>query len=332
MNRKKIAIFNDTRRTSHYGCEFVMENLFRELENRNLEPVFYWPVGMDWRSVNGLMSNIKGVDAIIVNGEGSIHHDRPPAEYLSEIAPLIGMEHNIPCFLINASVYEVRESVISNLRHFRKIYVRETLTEESLKQHDISAQVVPDLTFLTHPPDDSRRLHPVLCTDSVNRSVAREIKEISKGKGWHFLKMVHSSRPLSFEHGHGWEFYRRYAKWFYALVLRQNTKRRQSFMSYLSSHELLCTGRFHGVTLSIVTRTPFIAVGSNTPKISGLLQDVFGSRKRLVELNDFRAVNNSLDHGWTDEEKVAVDSYNSKARNAITKMFDEIRDCIDTSR
>jgi hypothetical protein len=47
-----------------------------------------------------------------------------------------------------------------------------------------------------------------------------------------------------------------------------------SYISWLRSLELYVTGRFHGVCLSIVAETPFLAFPSNSHKIEGILQDM----------------------------------------------------------
>lgn len=86
--RARVAIFNDTRRTSHYGCEIVMQVLEEQLRSRNMTIAFSWPMGRDWRDGIRNFNVFNGIDAVIVNGEGSIHHSdtRDRAHYLTEIA------------------------------------------------------------------------------------------------------------------------------------------------------------------------------------------------------------------------------------------------------
>ena len=84
----KVAIINDTRVTSHYGCMLVMENLLALLEKNDVEIVWTWDVSIDWRKYKSKIQNKPKVDAIIVNGEGTIHHskDRKFAKALAEFA------------------------------------------------------------------------------------------------------------------------------------------------------------------------------------------------------------------------------------------------------
>jgi hypothetical protein len=44
-----IAIVNDTRITSHYGCMLVMENLLVLLVKNNVELTWNLDVSVDWR-------------------------------------------------------------------------------------------------------------------------------------------------------------------------------------------------------------------------------------------------------------------------------------------
>ena len=56
----------------------------------------------------------------------------------------------------------------------------------------------------------------------------------------------------------------------------------KEFIKWLCSKELVITGRYHTVTLCILTRTPFVAIESNTPKITALLKDVFDDNSRVI--------------------------------------------------
>ena len=330
----KVAIFNDTRRTSHYGCEIVMQVLEEQLRSRDMTIAFSWPMGRDWR--NGIRnSNVfNGIDAVIVNGEGTIHHSdtRDRAHYLTETARYFGDTYGIPCFLINATLYEIGDDIIDNLGYFDRIWVREGSSQELLKTRDISASLAPDLTLMVDAPATAERPFSVLATDSVIQPVAAHLKMLCSKKKWHYSKLTHASRPLSQDHFPKREVLRRYAKWLVALLMGRNIRNRHEFLRYLSSHKLVCTGRFHAVTLALATRTPYLAIDSNTPKISSLTMDVFGAPDRVVPMERLDTVHDPLAFGWSEQEQNALSRFLLSSRNSIGTMFDEIRAIVDARK
>jgi len=116
---KKVAIFNDTSASKHYGCVLVMHNLKKILLKNNLKPVFFWPVGRDWRPFAEKIKNNCNYQAIIVNGEGSIHNskNRLRAVYLSELATFSKNQLKIPSYLINATVFKNEKKVYKNFKN-----------------------------------------------------------------------------------------------------------------------------------------------------------------------------------------------------------------------
>lgn len=330
----RVAIFNDTRRTSHYGCEFVMQAIERELGRRNIQPLFLWPMGRDWRSGIRDFSVFDGIDAIIVNGEGSIHHSATSsrAHYLTETARYFSKNFGIPSFLINATLYEIGDDIVSNLTHFAGIWVREHSSMALLEKRGIAASVAPDLTLMVDAPQVPERPFSVLATDSVIRAVSTRLKELGREKNWHYSKLTHASRPLSQDQFAVVEVMRRYAKWLAAIVTQKNTRNRHEFLRYLASHNLVCTGRFHAVTLALATQTPYLAIESNTPKISSLTMDVFGTLDRVVPLAELDSVNDPLAFGWSQREQEALSVFLMSARNSIAMMFDGIRATMDSCR
>lgn len=329
----RVAIFNDTRRTSHYGCEFVMETLIAQLRARGIDPVFFWPMGVDWRGRPEVEQALRHVDAVIVNGEGSIHDSaqRDRAHYLAEIAGYAHHSASIPAYLVNSSLYALEDSVVDKLRYFDLIYLRETRSLDALAGSGIAASVVPDLTLLVAPPPPAER-SGVLGTDSVKSEVASSMKALCRAHGWHYSKLTHAARPRLADCGLRYDYVRRQAKWLHATLTGRNTRDRREFLAYLASHRLLCTGRFHAVTLALATRTPFVAVESNTPKISGLLEDVFGSTRRVVPLAEVDGMADPAAQGWHADEEAALTEFLASAHRRSDAMFDTIRTRLDARR
>jgi exopolysaccharide biosynthesis predicted pyruvyltransferase EpsI len=187
----------------------------------------------------------------------------------------------------------------------------------------VHSEVVPDLTFLVKRNKTGAPSSTVLATDSVNSEVTREMRRISSERNWNFTRLIHSSRPRLSD---GWttkEFLRRNAKWLYASVLGKNTKNKDQFLDYLMSHRLICTARFHAVTLSFATKTPFVAVESNTPKISNMVRDVLGETERVVKLSEVDKIDPAK-YAWTEKEINLVSEYLTSAQKSCDAMFDDI--------
>lgn len=327
---RRVAVFNDTRRTSHYGCEIVMERLIAQLRQRAIEPVFFWPMGVDWRGQSGVDAVLRSVDGVVVNGEGSIHHSdrRPRAHYLAEIAAHARQVAGIPSFLINTSLHAIDQAVIDKLAAYQGIYLRESRSMAVLEGSGLAAERVPDLTLGIVVPQAEFR-QGVLGTDSVNVTVADRLRRLARRRGWHYCRLTHAAWPSFTEYGASREYLRRHGKWLHALLTGRNTRHRRSFVSFLGSHALLCTGRFHAVTLALATATPFVAVESNTPKISGLLEDVFGSPRRVLTLDDIEQVADAQDYDWLPSERNALAMFLQSADASMHRMFDRIRKHLD---
>ena len=335
---KRVAIFNDTSVTNHYGCSTVMDNLVRLLRAHDLEPVFFWPVGQDWRPHAESIKKLNCFDAIIVNGEGSIHHSatRPRAEFLSALASFSQDELGIPAYLINATLYENGSAAYEHIRRYNKIYVRETMSQRILKEQGIVSKVVPDLSLSFPAPDNAQKSrHGVLITDSVIKSVDAVLKGMRSKKGWSYLSMkadrsatlkkiaskMHKKIRIKEAHE---KF--NYKKFF---TVRAD---QEKFIRILLGKEFVVTGRFHTVTLCLLTRTPFVALESNTPKISAVLSDVFQSDRRLIPIemlqkSDGNGLYNAY-ASYSTQEQEAIESYLALASEMSDRMISEIADDI----
>jgi polysaccharide pyruvyl transferase WcaK-like protein len=311
----KAAIINDTGGTGHYGCDLVMYRLREELARAGISESWSHPVGQDWRPIADDLLQRPAVDVVIVNGEGSIHHaaDRPRARYLPEFGQFARTRMGIPAYLINATIVDIDKDVANHLRMFDAIYVRDTGSQRELARFDIPSLVVADLTVGAELAVASER-RGVCVTDSVVKEAAAQLQATAASNKWTTRRMHAKRKGLRV-----WE------SWF-----RPDPDFRE-FAQFLSSHELVVTGRFHCATMCIATRTPFIAVESNTPKISWLLDDVFGDRRRILAISDLARLDAAAFAEWSDTENRAIGKAKAGARDGTTAMFAEIaRTCFPT--
>lgn len=192
----RVAVFNDTRPSEHFGCSLVMDNLEALLCANHLEVVWRWPVGRDWRKASSLLPKRGDVDVVLVNGEGTIHHDktRPRAMWLAEVGGFSRDELGVPAFLINATLYRNSTELYRALARFEAVFVRDSMSADELRKHGLQGQVVPDLTFARVPgrgepaPGEEVSVKAGFCgTDSVLQEVADAIEDLCRTQGWRFI-------------------------------------------------------------------------------------------------------------------------------------------------
>jgi hypothetical protein len=208
----------------------------------------------------------------------------------------------VPAYIVNATITEIDPQVADDLRSFDAIFVRDTGSQRELMTYGIAATTVPDLTIVAALPSAKRR-KGVCVTDSVLPGIAAALKGAAMENDWVVRSMVNRGKP----------------RWPWSRLPDY-----RDFPTFLSSHELVVTGRYHTVTFCLATRTPFVAVESNTPKISWLLDDVFECRRRLVAPSELRGLNVSDFGVWTPTEVDALDGVRKTARASATSMFLEI--------
>ena len=137
----KVAIYNDcdTARYTHFGCELVMETIKYHLERCGHE--YVGSVTKDNRRIVDVDALLGLADLVIVNGEGSYHHNRR-----NDLGK-IGDRHN--AILIN-SVYE-KNSYEPSLKNYKYIACRESTSASELSRiNNLKCDVIPDV-IITNP-------------------------------------------------------------------------------------------------------------------------------------------------------------------------------------
>lgn len=124
----KIAIYNDTFDLArpHFGCDLVMSTYKEQLERVDIELI--GTVKLTNRNPKSKL--LEKADLVIVNGEGSFHHNR--RNDLAEVSKYF------PSILIN-TVFEDNNVDLSN---FKFISAR-----ESISASNIGCPVIPDIIF-----------------------------------------------------------------------------------------------------------------------------------------------------------------------------------------
>lgn len=323
----KIAIVNDTRKTNHFGCRLVMHNLISLLKEQKVEIVWTWPVSVDWRKYKRKLLAKSKVDAIIVNGEGTIHHnnERKFSQALVEFAKFSAETLQTPCYLINSTLYKNTPAAYDLLQYYRAVYVRDKESLQELNVYSGTGRYVPDLTFARNSYKYSASEAPAnktLVIDSAVKSDNLQLKAYAEEHGYDFRSMI-VARP---ENARFIRSPRPYIKNVYRWIKSEHrlSTDPSDYIGYLRGYSMVVTGRYHTVTMCLKNRIPFVAIESNTPKIQFLLEDVFGQSERSLPVSSLK--NLELNHYkvYSDDDQRMVEQFISEAESEIDQMLEQI--------
>lgn len=321
----RIAIINDTRSTHHFGCMLVMENLCQLLRGEGVEIVWTWPVSVDWRKSKKKIVSMPPVDAIIINGEGTIHHNatRRFSQALIEFVEFSVKSLNLPCYLINATLHNNNSEAYKKLSLARAIYVRDKGSLLEVSKAGLQAQYVPDMTFAENRQLPASSGSGVCVIDSAVKEDAVRLKVFALSHEFPFRSMV-VARPSNAR------FLRSPRPWVKNIYRWLKEERLMStspaaYIDYLREFGLVVTGRYHTVTMCMKNQIPFIALESNTPKVRYLLEDAIGDTSRSIPVEQL----NNIDLNDYSQLSVAeVDALSRFTSEAELKTREMIRSIV----
>ncbi|HEU5125172.1 MAG TPA: glycosyltransferase [Verrucomicrobiae bacterium] len=267
-----VALFNDTGRTAHVGCRGVSLAHDTMLAAAGFKIAVRSFLG-EWHELwqgnpenslrafrnSRLARDLRRVDAVIVNGEGTIHHGGG----LHLLTILAGaQEMGLPTFLVNA-VFQECECYADTLRKLTDFTVRDAASSAYLKQLGIPHRIVLDSIF--DAPFDSNPLN-----DFKGKVVITDWHPTREGDVGCALKQL--LRELGTE------------AVFYPLEDPQRERDWRHAVADLAQAKLVITARHHGVCLAALAGVPFVALGSNTWKVEGMLELLPGNLKVCSDL------------------------------------------------
>ncbi len=334
---KRVAVFNDTRWEKHCGCQLVMRHLLQGLAAHGMEAPWLWPVGRDWRPHRAELRAAPKVDAVVVNAEGSIHHtaSNERARYVAQTGQFAVEELRVPAFLINGTLEELDAEAIGHLRHYQKVFLRDKASVGLGRAPGSKAAGAPDLTLYDAASVErgggaGASAPGVGVTDSVFTEVTAQLKDLAARRGWEFQSMLEASGG-----GPGEKVRQLQGMPVEQLLAAARELREdgavEGFLSFLARQSLVLTGRYHTATMCLLTGTPFLALESNTKKISWLLRDVFQDASRLITLEQALALEKGIQRAWTPRERGQIAAYRVAAGTRIRAMFAEIRAGIEAA-
>jgi len=331
-----VAILNDTRIDRHHGCERVMRAIHALLERHGMHAEGTCPSHRDWRQDATFLQALDRARLVIVNGEGSIHHDRPAGRNLLEIGAY-ARARGIPAVLVNAGWEANGPELLRMLDHFSLVSVRDSASAQAVRAGGTSCRVVPDLSLYAPTPPGAalEARQRIGFTDSVDRFKAIALEECRRQVRGETVSIIFPPP--------GTAGYLRFVRQGFAArdamsprvllrivrlrhrLCRNSFARTDSFLSALARYRLLVSGRFHACTLALLTSTPFLSVPSNTSKIATLVVDADLASWRATTRIDSRSIAEASAAGWSAQEREAIESHLAAARAGAERLFRDIR-------
>jgi hypothetical protein len=136
IRRRKVFLLNDTYlQQRHFGCELVSSTFREQFARVGLEMIGSAP---KLYSATKYAEKMQAADLIVLNAEGSIHHNRN--SHLLEVAA------KYPAVMVNG-VFEDNEGIAPLLKNFLFISCRESLSASYIRDLGFQSAVTPDVIF-----------------------------------------------------------------------------------------------------------------------------------------------------------------------------------------
>ncbi len=312
----KTVILNDTRSAEHVGCELVMENSLAQCRRVGIEIVGSWTTQDGKAPLVERLREAADFDSVLINGEGSMHHDRPVPTHLCEAARW-AKEEGKKVVLYN-SLWQENEALNRHLEVFDRIYCRDSVSAEAVRAAGASCQMVPDMIFAStfdkrDPPPDEALLNELSVIDSIDR---KKSERLSKFAAYHGFPFLHMDRI-------GYErlvrkLFVRTGGYFPGANLVND------FVNVIGSGKRVLSGRFHGTGLAMVLGLPVVSVSSNTSKLEALHRDIGLADGLVLTKVPKRMAGLEKAFAAAEAARPAIATFVKRARLEIGEMFDEI--------
>lgn len=330
----RAVLLNDTRIDRHHGCTSVVATIDTLCAANDIEIVARCTAHSDWRANPAVAAAFESADCVIVNGEGTIHHDRPAGQILLEAGPR-AKDHGKMAFLVNSTWQANSAESLKKLQAFDIVSVRESASEAELNGLGFAPRRIPDLA-LYHRPSTAEARDGIAYCDSVQGPKALALYRRMWALGADPLPIVQLSRhPIELL-----RWLKRYDPSISALLrpahardalratvqdLNRQIANRDEFTARVAASELIVTGRFHMMIFALGAMTPLLALGSNTHKIEATLRDAGLEPWRAIadaaELDDDLLVRAARWHG---EERENLARFVAQGRADMEQLFADI--------
>ena len=345
-----IVILNDTRSEHHHGCSRVMNCIDFYLKGRCAD-ISYSPVGDNWQTNEKLKQKIINSDIVIVNGEGTIHHNSSTGLALIKVAKF-AKNYGVKSYLINTT-YQENDSLYNQyLLDFEQIFVRESYSKKELLSQNINSTIVPDLTFSFIPHNTVQisgsntntapitKLAHNLVTDSgsYTNALTDKFKNINTIVFSSVFNQNITAHPRISMLTRVINIFKNnniaalFNKLTLAISNKVNNKdnitwvnqyTHTEYADFLSQAKIVICGRFHAMTICMNHGTPFLAIESNSHKVSGTLTDIGLDKTRFLVTPEQLTIDHISTFELTKAELQLIKEYADNAKVKISNMFEQ---------
>ena len=332
---KKAVILNDTSIESHHGCEIVMSSIKKLLLINNIKTIDTNPAGVNCFNNKSFMDSMLISDIVIINGEGTLHHNQSRALELINVVKYVKEQLKIPSVLINSTYQENGSKIAEIMKFFDLIFVRESLSQKELKRYNIDSKVVPDITFYKSYDDIKKSIdrEGIGFTDSVYLDKSKVLYDLSIKNNYYYLPILTSKKLTGF-FGRIEQILRiclklvRFFLWklgfnFNHSIVRTfyYTNTYYNYINRISKLNFALIGRYHSLCFALKTFTSFYAIPSNSHKIEGLLDDIgISHESRLIDIANINLPFNSLNEKEVEKIKVYVNGAPLRIENMFLSI------------
>jgi hypothetical protein len=333
MRTIEALLVNDASLLGHHGSALVSE----QAKMLAAAAGIHLQTGTDWPTAERILAGSHAFRAVIVNGEGSVHHDSHTARRIARLGHDLA-DRGLPAFLINASVEANSEEIYAGLGKFRSIYVRDFQSQKVLAGFGIASNVVHDLTLTWRAAPLGARSGNVLVTDASDPVQSTKLYRYAQRTGCvpitlrtappahHGLLRRRAQFELKrfaarFTPGSPWKLR-------YAGAVRDFDR----FALQLAGSSGIISGRFHAICLAIRMKIPFLAVSAPTSKIMSLLSET-GLSGRMIDIQELDGATSPREvPPFSAAELDAIGRFLTSTEQGAEDMFDNIAAQLDAAR
>ncbi len=338
MKARTYFLVNDTRYDNHHGGLTVVRNLHSGMQARGWCCTGSLPVSSSPAHLGRYRQVIGKAALIIVNGEGSLHHDSRNATRLFNICTALQKTH--PVALVNALWQDNDGSRWKGLLDgLCAVYARDRRSQQQLQLLGIKAGYAPDLTFFDYPVFAPAPRRAYGCTDSVLedwtrlalRACANDRELVFQTLFTGEMQYTRGARDLDKRIKYrlypwlwrslGIDVPPRYQSLPYAI------RETDAFLQNLASFRAVCVARYHALCFAMQQQVPFVAVASNSHKSESLIEEAgLPLGDYVIARAEFPDLKDRLSRAHREYPVVEdrIREFNRRAKQHLESMFDDI--------
>lgn len=306
-----IVLNDTTRNIGHFGCLAVMKNIEFLCYKNNIKIIKKFKK-TNLKKDKNYIDAIDSSDIIIINGEGTMHHDQKEACEVIESALLARLKGK-KIFIIN-TIWQENALLNSYLWIFDKIFVRDGLSGSQIEKAGYKCSVIADLSLYKGDGyfiENAGSNNSQVVTDSVHWHVTKILAEFSVLSNMKFCildaKLISNIRIIKL-----------------LMILRFNLMKMKVANEYdIRDSAFVVTGRYHALCMCIKYQVPFLCVTSNSHKVEGVFFDL------QIPFEDFVINENEVDINCLIEKSRKIIENNKKYRKIFDKYLSDAQVAIE---